>query len=137
DPTMDKSLQPPPAATAIQSEDARLVAALRSGDELAFTDLVERLHHSLVRLARLYVADNAAEDVAQETWLALLRGLDRFEGRASLKTWLFRVLVNRARSRAVRDARTIPFGDLADQELGAVDPAVDPDLFRPSTTDER
>ncbi len=133
--TMDKSLQPPPGATAIPSEDARLVASLRSGDELAFTDLVERLHHSLVRLARLYVADNAAEDVAQETWLALLRGLDRFEGRASLKTWLFRVLVNRARSRAVRDARTIPFGDLAEQEFGAFDPAVDPDRFRPSTDD--
>ena len=127
---MSKSFQPPPGATATPSDDAQLVAALRSGDELAFADLVERLHHSLVRLARLYVADNAAEDVAQETWLALLRGLDRFEGRASLKTWLFRVLVNRARSRAVRDARTIPFGDLTDQEIGAVDPAVDPDRFR-------
>jgi RNA polymerase sigma-70 factor (ECF subfamily) len=133
---MSKSLQPPTRAAAISSDDDQLGAALRSGDELAFADLVERLHHSLVRLARLYVADNAAEDVAQETWLALLRGLDRFEGRASLKTWLFRVLVNRARSRAVRDARTIPFGDLADQEIGAVDTAVDPDRFRPST-DER
>ena len=104
-PTMSKSLHSPPGAAATPSNDAELVAALRSGDELAFADLVERLHHSLVRLARLYVADNAAEDVAQETWLALLRGLDRFEGRASLKTWLFRVLVNRARTRATRDAR--------------------------------
>ena len=128
---MPKSFQPLSGATPIPSDDAQLVAALRSGDEAAFADLVERLHHSLVRLARLYVADNAAEDVAQETWLALLRGLDRFEGRASLKTWLCRVLVNRARSRAVRDARTIPFGDLADQEIGAGDPAVDPDRFRP------
>src|SRR6266576_1846978 len=102
---MSTSFQPSAGATTIPSDDVQLVAALRSGDEQAFADLVERL----------YVADNAAEDVAQETWLALLRGLDRFEGRASLKTWLFRVLVNRARSRAVRDARTIPFGDLADQ----------------------
>jgi RNA polymerase sigma-70 factor, ECF subfamily len=64
-----------------------------------------------------------------------LRGLDRFEGRASLKTWLFRVLVNRARSHAMRDGRTIPFGDLADREIGAFEPAVDPDRFRPSTDD--
>ena len=67
---MSKSLQPPPGTAAIPSDDAYLVAALRSGDELAFANLVQRLHHSLVRLARLYVADNAAEDVAQETWLA-------------------------------------------------------------------
>jgi RNA polymerase sigma-70 factor (ECF subfamily) len=131
---MSKSLQPQNAA-AVPSDDAQLVAALRSGDELAFAELVERLHHSLVRLARVYVADIAAEDVAQETWLALLRGLDRFEGRASLKTWLVRVLVNRARSRAARDARTIAFGDLADREIGAFEPAVDPDRFRPATDD--
>src|SRR6266700_2242770 len=106
---MNKSLQPPPGATAIPSDDAWLVAALRSGDEVAFADLVECLHHSLVRLARLYVADNAAEDVAQETWLALLRGLDRFEGRASLKTWLFRGLVN--------------------AETETFEPAVSPDRF--------
>jgi RNA polymerase sigma-70 factor (ECF subfamily) len=130
---MNQSSQP---ATFVGLDDARLVAALRSGDERAFTDLVARHHHSLVRLARLYVADNAAEDVAQETWLALLRGLDRFEGRASLKTWLFRVLVNRARTRAVRDARTVPFANLARQEIAVFDPAVDPDRFRPAT-DER
>lgn len=127
---MNQSLQPPPGATANPSEDARLLAALRSGDELAFSDLVERLHHSLVRLARLYVADNAAEDVAQETWLALLRGLDGFEGRASLKTWLFRVLVNRARTRAARDARTVSFSNLVHAETETIEPAVSPDRFR-------
>jgi len=127
---MNKSLQAPPGATAIPSDDAWLVAALRSGDELAFAGLVERLHHSLVRLARLYVADNAAEDVAQETWLALLRGLDGFEGRSSLKTWLFRVLVNRARTRAAREARTIAFSSLVNAETETFEPAVSPDRFR-------
>jgi len=126
---MSKSLQPPPGAAAIPSDDAQLVAALRSGDEVAFADLVECLHHSLVRLARLYVADNAAEDVAQETWLALLRGLDRFEGRASLKTWLFRVLVNRARTRAAREARTVAFSSLVNAETETFEPAVSPDRF--------
>jgi RNA polymerase sigma-70 factor (ECF subfamily) len=127
-PTM--SLHPPSVATVTPFDNAELVAALRSGDELAFADLVERLHHSLVRLARLYVADNVAEDVAQETWLALLRGLDRFEGRASLKTWLFRVLVNRARTRATREARTVPFSSLVNAETETFEPAVSPDRFR-------
>jgi RNA polymerase sigma-70 factor (ECF subfamily) len=111
-------------------DDAALVAALRAGDESTFVTLVQRYHAALVRLARLYVADNAAEDVAQETWLALLRGLDGFEGRASLKTWLFRVLVNRARTRGARDARTVPFSSLVDAEIDAFEPAVSSDRFR-------
>jgi len=121
------------ADDAPRHDDARLVAALRRGDEAAFAGLVERYHGSLLRLARVYVGDSAAaEDVVQETWLGLLRGLDRFEGRASLKTWLFRVLVNRARSRAMRDGRTIPFSMLVDLETEAVEPAVDPARFRPA-----
>lgn len=124
DVTMDRSSLAAPYA------DADLVAALRAGDELAFAGFVERCHASLVRLARLYVSDSAAEDVAQETWLALLKGLDGFEGRASLKTWLFRVLVNRARTRASRDARVVPFSSLVDPEVDAFDPAVSPDRFR-------
>jgi RNA polymerase sigma-70 factor (ECF subfamily) len=109
-------------------DDASLVAALRQGDETAFTQLVERYHAALLRLARLYVNDTAAaEDVVQETWLGLLRGLDRFEGRASLKTWLFRILVNRARTRAVREARQVPFSSLAPADDDG--PAVDPSRF--------
>jgi len=110
--------------------DATLVAALRAGDEAAFADLVERYHSSLIRLARLYVAGSAAEDVAQETWLALLRGLHQFEGRSSLKTWLFHVLVNRARTRATRDARTVAFSSLVTAETEPFEPAVSPERFR-------
>jgi RNA polymerase sigma-70 factor (ECF subfamily) len=113
-----------------RQDDARFVAALRQGDEAAFARLVESYHASLLRLARLYVTDAAAEDVVQETWLGLLRGLDRFEGRAALKTWLFRILVNRARTRAARDGRTVPFSTLVDLETETVEPAVDPARFR-------
>jgi len=84
-----------------------------------------------VRLARLFVADQtAAEEVVQETWLGALRGLDRFEGRSSLKTWLFNILTNRAKTRAVRDGRTIPFSVLLDAAEGD-EPAMDPDRFHP------
>ncbi len=110
--------------------DATLVEALRAGDEATFADLVERYHSSLVRLARLHVPGSAAEDVAQETWVALLRGLDQFEGRSSLKTWLFRVLVNRARTRATRDARTVAFSSLVNAETETFDLAVSPERFR-------
>ena len=113
------------------ADETGLLQALRGGDEAAFETLVDRYHAALVRLALVYVQDRAAaEDVAQETWLGLLRGLDRFEGRASLKTWLFRVLVNRARTRAVRDGRSVSFSALAALETQGSEPAVDPARFR-------
>ena len=115
---------------AARRDDSRLVDALRAGDEAAFAEVVELHHASLVRLARLYVETSVAEDVAQETWLAVLRGLSQFEGRASFKTWLFHILANRARTRAARDARTVPFSNLADAEVTASDPAVEPERFR-------
>ena len=101
------------------------VAALRRQDEAAFAALVEAHHASLVRVAKLYVRDHAvAEEVAQETWLAVMQGIDRFEGRSSLKTWIFRILTNTAKTRAEREGRTVPFSAVAelDEEGAAVEP---------------
>ncbi|MDX6378137.1 MAG: hypothetical protein QOE98_2440, partial [Gaiellaceae bacterium] len=107
-------------------DDHALVERLRAGDEAAFATLVDRYDRQLRRLARTFVRTDAlADDVVQETWIAVLNGIDRFEERSSLKTWLFRILVNRARTRAVREARQIPFSSLAtpeDQEGPALDP---------------
>src|SRR5215207_4939792 len=90
--------------TMTPKDDARLVAALRSGDEAAFAGLVARHHTTMVRLARTFVATDAiAEEVAQDAWLAVLRELDDFEGRSSLRAWIFQILVNRARTRGVRE----------------------------------
>ena len=83
--------------------------ALRGGDEAAFTGLVERYHGSLIRTAMAYVRDgNLAEEVVQETWIAVVKGLDRFEGRSSLGTWIFQIATYQARSRGERERRTIP-----------------------------
>jgi RNA polymerase sigma-70 factor (ECF subfamily) len=109
--------------------DAELIEALRRRDESAFMELVERHHASLVRLALSFVSNRAAaEDVAQETWVGVLQGIDRFEGRSSLKTWIFRILVNRAKTRGVRDARAVPFSSLA-SEAEAEGPSVEPERF--------
>ena len=90
-------------------DDTELVARFRGGDETAFTELVGRYHSTLLKVARYYVAGAAsAEDVAQETWLAVIRGVERFEGRSSFKTWLLRICANRARTHAVKEHRTIP-----------------------------
>jgi RNA polymerase sigma-70 factor (ECF subfamily) len=115
------------------SGDAQLVEALRAGDEDAFARLVREYQPSLVRVARIYVSTQAAaEEVAAETWLAVLNGLDRFEGRSSLRTWIFRILTNIAKTRGQRDGRTLPFSALEDPgrvpeaALGA-DRFLDPD----------
>src|SRR3954447_24597773 len=93
--------------------DAVLLDALRAGDEDAFVALVTRYHASLKRVARAYVSTDAvAEEVVQETWLAVVDGLDRFEQRATLKTWLFHILANKAKTRGVRERRTVPFASL-------------------------
>lgn len=90
-------------------DDAALVTALRAGDETAFSALVHRYHPQLLRLARTMVPSTAvAEEVVQETWLGLVRGIDSFESRSSLRTWLFRILVNRARSAGAREYRSMP-----------------------------
>jgi RNA polymerase sigma-70 factor (ECF subfamily) len=117
-------------ATAPTAADAALLAALRAGDEAAFAALVDRYHADLLRLAQFSVGDRAvAEEVVQETWLGLLRGLDRFEGRASLRTWLFRILLNTAQSRRQRERRSVPFSSLPGASPDAA-PAVDPARFQ-------
>lgn len=94
------------------SDELKLVTLLRAGDEEAFAELVERHHGSMVRLAMMHVRSRAvAEEVAQEAWLGLLRGIDRFEGRSSLRTWLFRIVVNRAISAGIREHVHLPVGD--------------------------
>jgi RNA polymerase sigma-70 factor (ECF subfamily) len=112
------------------SDDALLVAALRAGDETAFGELIERYYGVMQRVARQYVATReAAEDVVQETFLGVIQGIDRFEGRSSLKTWIFRILVNRARTRGEREGRTRPFSALT-LGLDVDEPAIDPDRFQ-------
>jgi RNA polymerase sigma-70 factor, ECF subfamily len=93
-------------------EDAHLLEGARAGDEQAFVTLVERYQGPLARLARAYVpTDAVAEEAVQETWMGVLRGIDRFEGRSSFKTWLFRILVNRARSAGAREPRDVPLDE--------------------------
>lgn len=110
--------------------DLPLLKRLRAGDEEAFMDLVLRYGPSMLRVARMYVPTQAvAEEVVQETWLGVLNGIDRFEGRSTLKTWLFRILVNRARTRGVRERRSVPFAALATEESAAPFAPVDLDRF--------
>jgi RNA polymerase sigma-70 factor (ECF subfamily) len=112
------------------ADDHALVERLRAGDEEAFMDLVVRWSPSMLRVARMYVPSQAvAEDVVQETWLGVLQGIDRFEGRSSLRTWVFSILVNRARTRGERERRTIPFAALAGAETEGEFEAVDPARF--------
>jgi RNA polymerase sigma-70 factor, ECF subfamily len=112
-------------------DDARLVASLRAGDERVFEKLVREHHTALLRVAQIYVTSRAvAEEVVQETWLGVLKGIERFEGRSSLKTWIFRILTNIARTRAQREGRTLPMSAL--HRPGSVpEPAVEADRFLP------
>lgn len=109
--------------------DAQLVAALRAGNEEAFRKLVREWHGSLLRVAQIFVPSRAvAEEVVQETWLRVLGALDRFEGRSSLKTWVFRILVNTAKTRAQREGRSLPFSALHNPAR-VPEAAVDADRF--------
>ena len=129
------SLEPgePSGAAVLARDDAALVERLQAGDERAFSLVVDSWSPMMLRVARTFVSTEAsAEEMVQETWLAVLRGLDRFEGRSSLRTWVFRILSNQAKTRGVREARTVPWSSLAgdDQSAG---PMVDPDRFRGSS----
>ena len=110
-------------------EESALLDALRRGDEDAFARLVGTHHASLRRMARLYVANAAiADEVVQDTWLGVIRGIWAFEGRSSLKTWIFRILINRARTRAARESRSAPFTGASPTESGAdPEPLVSPE----------
>jgi RNA polymerase sigma-70 factor (ECF subfamily) len=115
--------------TPARGSDAELIKALKAGDETAFVDLVHAHHAVLLRVAMTYVSSRAvAEEVVQETWLGVLKGLARFEGRSSLKTWIFKIAANIARTRAVREGRCLPFSSLPGSDD---EPSVDPDRFFP------
>ncbi len=112
--TADGARSSPRAVSKAPAEDLVLVERLLAGDEEAFTRIVERYHGSLVRVATAFVASrDVAEEVAQETWLAVLNGLHAFEGRSTLKSWIFSILTNRAKTRGIREKRTVAFADLS------------------------
>ncbi len=112
-------------------DDAMLVDALRRGDEAAFAWLLDRHDASLRRLARTYVASAAvADEVVQETWVGVIRGIDRFEQRSSVKTWLYRILMNVARTRGVKEHRSIPFSSMAGALEEGAEPAVAAERFQ-------
>jgi len=112
--------------------ELHLIEMLRNGDERAFAFLIKQHYRAMLHLAMIYVPKQAiAEEVIQETWMGVLQGLSRFEGRSSLKTWIFRILTNRAKTFALREGRSVPFSSLSDAEVEAREPAVDPDRFFP------
>src|SRR5439155_7366370 len=106
----------------LSREDASLVEGLRAGDEAAFRALMREYGGAMLRVAQMYVSSRAvAEEVVQDAWIGVLRGIGRFEGRSSLKTWLFRIVANTAKTRGVREARSIPFTSLGGDSEGTVD----------------
>jgi RNA polymerase sigma-70 factor (ECF subfamily) len=112
----------------VSAAEERELAELRAGDERAFLALVKRHHAAMLRVATAYVRSRAsAEEVVQEAWLGVLKGLHLFEGRSSLRSWIFRILVNCAKARGARDARTVPMSSLAGDEDGG--PSVPPERF--------
>jgi RNA polymerase sigma-70 factor (ECF subfamily) len=111
------------------ASDGRLVAALRAGDERTFGELFERHCPAMKRVARSYVqSDAVAEEIVQETWLAILTGIDRFEGRCALGTWMFSILINQAKTHNTRERNAVPFSSIS--LSGGDEPSVDPDRFQ-------
>jgi RNA polymerase sigma-70 factor (ECF subfamily) len=114
--------------TAAPSDDLDLIERLRARDEDAFMSLVDRLQPMMLRAARMYVSSQAvAEEVVQEAWLGVLQGIDRFEGRSSLRTWILRIVSNIAKTKGQREGRSVPFASLAGDGLDR--PTFDPDRF--------
>ena len=112
----------------LSPQDAKLVEGLRAGDEAAFAALMREYGAGMLRVAQMFVSSRSvAEEVVQEAWLGVLKGIGRFEGRSSLKTWLFRIVANTAKTRGMRESRSIPFSALGGE--GEDESAVDPDRF--------
>ena len=121
--------EPAVAAKRMAVSDEQTVAALRAGDERAFRDLFARSYPMMKRVARAYVASDAvAEEIVQETWMAIVTGIDRFQGRSTLGTWIFSILTNQAKTHSAREKRAVPFSSIAPSDAEA--PAVDPDRFQ-------
>jgi RNA polymerase sigma-70 factor (ECF subfamily) len=121
--------KPAIAGATLAASDEEVVAALRRGDERTFRDLFARNYPVMKRVARGYVASDAvAEEIVQETWLAIVTGLDRFEGRSALGTWMFSILINQAKSHGARESRALPISSIASGE--GEEPAVDADRFQ-------
>jgi RNA polymerase sigma-70 factor (ECF subfamily) len=121
---VDDTYTPPPG-------QAEVVAALQAGDERTFAALVEEHGAAMLRVAQMYVSTRAvAEEVVQEAWLGVISGIGRFEGRSSLKTWIFRILSNRAKTRGEREGRSLPFSALGGGDADGEEATVDADLFQ-------
>jgi RNA polymerase sigma-70 factor (ECF subfamily) len=119
-------------------DETQFIAALRAGEESAFVELIDRYHAHMVRLAHVFVRDAAvADEVVQEAWLGVLRGIDRFEAHSSLRRWISSILINRAKTRAARERRSVPFSALTD-DIGSqsFEPSVEPEHFRPDAAEQ-
>ncbi len=121
--------EPAMAGAAPAVSDEETVAALGAGDERTFRELFARSYPMMKRVARTYVASDAvAEEIVQETWMAIVTGIDRFEGRSALGTWIFSILTNQAKTHSAREKRAVPFSSIVPSDVGA--PAVDADRFQ-------
>jgi RNA polymerase sigma-70 factor (ECF subfamily) len=121
--------EPAIASVVAGTSDQRIVAGLRAGDEGTFRELFERTYPMMKRVARAYVASDAvAEEVVQDTWMAIVTGIERFQGRSALGTWMFSILTNQAKTHSARERRALPFSSVAPAEVEQ--PVVDPDRFQ-------
>jgi RNA polymerase sigma-70 factor, ECF subfamily len=117
------------AGAAAAAFDEHIVAALRAGDERTFRELFERSYPMMQRVARGYVSSDAvAEEIVQDTWMAIVTGIERFQGRSALGTWMFSILTNQAKTHGARERRALPFASVAPADVE--EPAVDPDRFQ-------
>jgi len=118
-----------PAPDPARGSDQELLGKLRARDQAAFAEMLDAWSPGLLRVARGYVGSaEVAADVVQDTWLAVIEGIDRFEGRSSVKTWVYRILTNTAKRRGARESRSVPWSSVPAD--GETDPAVDPNLFQ-------